>query len=110
MDYPHAVSPLCFDCSNARNPYAQKNIRMSVDAVGEASSNPTRLADGTADFNVALPDVRGEVIGRDAYGQIKRRQRPVHNNEVPSIRSLKEAGRRAGLTLQEVPKRAVGGK
>jgi hypothetical protein len=107
-DYPSAKSPQCFSCGNAKNPYAAKNIRMSVDAAGEDSTNPARIADGTDKYNMALPDVPGEVIGKDAYGMTKRRMRPVLNSEIASTRQLREMGKRAGLRLLETPKRAIG--
>lgn len=101
---------LCFPCSNAKNPYALKNIRMSIDAADCDSTNPARIKDGTAGFNMALPDIPGEVIGKDAYGMTKRKMRPVANNEIASIRQLRERGKRAGLRLLDEPKRAIGGR
>lgn len=85
-----------------------RSVRASVDAAGEDSTNPPRIADGTAGHNIALPGVAGEAIGKDAYGGIKREWRPVLNSEIASTRQLREMGKRAGLRLLEAPKRAVG--
>jgi hypothetical protein len=83
---------------------------MSVDATGEDATDPQRIRDGTHTFNMGLPPVRGEITGRDAYGQIKRATRPVANNELASARRAKEMAKRANLTPLEAPRRAVGGK
>lgn len=101
---------VCFDCSHARNPYAQKAIRMSVDATGEDATIPGRVADGTHIYNMALPGEKIPTGERDAYGQMKVKTRPVANNEVTSHRRLKEAAKRAGLTPMERQARAVGGR
>jgi hypothetical protein len=102
------AAPLCFDCSP--NPYKEKGIRMSVDAAGDDSTVPARIAEGTQGFNMALPPVEGEIIGKDAYGQTRRKLRPVAHNEIASNRQLKEKAKRAGLTQPEPAKRAVGGR
>lgn len=107
-DYPSVPDPVCYECSRSRNPFAKKNIRMSVDASCDDSTNPARVQDGTSDKNMALPSVPGDIIGRDAYGQIKRHRRPITNNEIASARRLREMGKRAGLTQLETAKRAVG--
>jgi hypothetical protein len=108
LDYSHVENPVCFNCTHSKNHYAAKNIRMSVDASCDDSTNPVRLADGTAGVNLGLPGVPGEAIGKDAYGQIKRRVRPVHNSEIGSARRLREMSKRANLTPLETSKRAVG--
>lgn len=111
LDYAAAVAPRCFTCSNAKNPYAAKNTRMSVDATGEDSANPDRIKDGTHIFNVALPSEDVEYGAKDAYGQRKCvRMRPVANNEIASSRRLKEKAKRANLTPLDVQKRAIGGR
>lgn len=108
--YGYTDEVRCFDCNQNANPYVIKNIRFSIDASDCDSTDPQRVAEGTAQHNLALPDVPGEVIGKDAYGMTKRKMRPVHNSEISSTRKLKEMGKRAGLTLLEKPKRAIGGK
>ena len=108
LDYAGSRDPRCFDCSHRSNPYAAKGIRMSVDAAGEDSTDPRRIADGSASYNYGLPGIPGEVIGKDAYGKTKREIRQVHNNEITSGRKLREMAKRAGLTPLEAPKRAVG--
>jgi hypothetical protein len=110
QNYAEEPEPVCFDCGQTRNPYAAKNIRMSVDATGDPSTNPQRIREGTAEYNMGLPPVAGEIIGRDAYGQIKRKRRPVHNNELASARRAKEMAKQANLTPLETPRRAVGGR
>lgn len=97
----------CFDCGQLRNPYAAKAIRMSVDATGEDSTNPQRIADGTAGFNMALPPVTTKTGERDAFGQMKVSARPRTMNEVGSSRKLREVAKRANLTVLETSKRAL---
>ena len=85
-----------------------RSIRFSIDAGPEDSTNSVRIANGTAGYNMALPGVVEEYGPKNAYGQrTVLKKRPVHNNEVPTTRSLKERGKRAGMTLQEAPKRAL---
>ena len=100
----------CFDCGNARNEFAAKEIRMSVDAVGEDSTHPVRIKDGTAGFNMGLKPVTKPTGKRDAYGQMKVESRPVSNNEVASTRALRERAKRDGLTFTGGAKRAIGGR
>lgn len=107
LDYRQAESPHCFTCSNSRNPYAAKNIRMSIEAEPQPSTSPARIADGTAEYNLGLPGVPGEVIGKDAYGNTKRKVRPVHINEVASARKRRELAKRANLTPLETVKKAI---
>jgi hypothetical protein len=106
-DYEDAPNPKCFDCAHAANPYAAKAVQMSVDATGEDSTDPRRVADKTAEFNVALPPVEGAIIGKDAYGQTRRKLRPVAHNEVTSARRLKERAKEANLTPLDTQKRAL---
>ena len=40
LDYARTDFPLCFTCSHARNPYAAKNIRMSIEAEPQPSDEP----------------------------------------------------------------------
>jgi hypothetical protein len=108
LDYADVPKPLCFNCTHAKNVYAEKAIRMSVDASCDDSTNPQRVAEGTAGFNLGLPGVPGDAIGKDAYGQIKRKVRPVSNSEIGSARRLREMAKRANLTQLEPAKRAVG--
>lgn len=108
LEYAQVKSPLCFTCSHSHNPYAEKNIRMSIEAEPQPSTNPVRVADGTAEYNMGLPGVPGDVIGKDAYGQVKRKVRPVHFNEVASARKRRELAKRAGLTPLDSAKKAVG--
>jgi hypothetical protein len=58
---------------------------------------------------MSLPGVVEEYGAKNAYGQrTVKRSRPVANSEIGSTRQLKERAKRAGLTLQETAKRAVG--
>lgn len=108
LNYADYDYPVCFDCSHQLNEYAAKNIKMSVDASCDDSTLPARVRDGTADKNLGLPPVQGDPIGRNAYGQMKHRMRPVANSEIGSARRLREMSKRAGLTQLESAKRAVG--
>jgi hypothetical protein len=109
LDYPDVEPSRCFDCSQILNVFALKNIRCSIDAAGEDSSNPQRIANGTAGINMALPGVVTKWGKRNAYGQrTVLEKRPVYNNEITSTRALKERAKRAGMTLAETPKRALG--
>ena len=109
MDYPSAAKPRCYRCAHNRNVYAAKDLRFSIDMGPQDSTNQARIANGTAGFNLSLPGVVEEYGPRNAYGQrTVKRSRPVANNEIGSTRRLKEQAKRAGLTLQETAKRAVG--
>lgn len=108
-NYPSVKYSLCFKCSNATNPYALKNLNFSIDAGPEDSTNPTRIKDGSAKFNLALPGVVEEWGPKNAYGQRTiKRKRPVANNEIASTRRLREMAKKNGLTPQETAKRALG--
>lgn len=109
MGYADELHPRCFPCGNSHNPFAQKAIRMSVDATGEDSTNPQRIKDGTAGFNIGMRGV-DTVIGKNPDGTNKLSYRPLANNEISSARALKEQAKRAGLTPQDTQKRAVGGR
>lgn len=109
LEYPSVEDPLCFHCSHNRNVYALKGIRFSIDMGPQDSTNQARIANGTAGFNMSLPGVVEEYGPKNAYGQrTVKRSRPVANAEIGSTRQLKERAKRAGLTLQETAKRAVG--
>jgi hypothetical protein len=109
LNYPGVKDSRCFACSNAKNPYAAKNIRFSIDPGPEDSTNPVRVAQGTAEFNLALPGVVEEWGPRNAYGQRTiKRKRPVSNAEIGSTRRLKEMAKKANMTPQETTKRAIG--
>lgn len=103
-----AQSSRCFGCGQAANPFAAKGIRFSVDATGEDSAHPSRIADGTAHYNLALPPVMEPTGVRDAYGQMKMKSRPRAHNEVGTARGLREEAKRAGLTPTQTAKRAIG--
>ena len=103
--------PYCFDCTHAQNEYANKGIRMSMDATGEDSTNPDRVRDGTHIYNMGLPATDVEYGKRNAYGQrVVSRSRPVANNEIASARRARELAKRANLTPLETQKRALGGR
>lgn len=103
-------APLCSGCQCERN-RRPAPFYASVDATGEDSTDPRRVADGTSIFNMGLPAVAVEYGRRNAYGQRTVKQsRPVANNEIPSARRLAETAKRANLTPQDTQKRAVGGR
>ncbi len=109
-DYPGTLA-VCFDCAHAQNAYADKGIRMSMDATGEDSTNPERVRDGTHIYNMGLPATDVEYGKRNAYGQrVVSRSRPVANNEIASARRARELAKRANLTPLETQKRALGGR
>lgn len=103
-------TPRCFACSNARNPYAEKGIRCSVEAEGEDARDPRRVADGTAGFNLGLRGV-DTVVGTRPDGTPKLAYRPITHNELSTARARREYARRTGCTvLTPSVKRAVGGR
>lgn len=103
--------PVCYECSRAQNPFADKGIQMSVDASGEDSTHPARIADGSHIYNFGLPATDVEYGTKNAYGQrTVKRSRPVANNEIASARRLKELAKRNNMTPLETQKRAVGGR
>lgn len=109
--YADTPKPYCFDCTHAQNEYANKGIRMSMDATGEDSTNPDRVRDGTHIYNMGLPATDVEYGKRNAYGQrVVSRSRPVANNEIASARRARELAKRANLTPLETQKRALGGR
>ena len=100
----------CFDCAQQSNEFAQKAIRMSVEAEGEDSRNPQRIAEGTSQFNIGLRGV-DTVVGTHPDGTAKLSYRPIAHNELPSARARREYAKRTGCTpAAESVKRAVGGR
>ena len=105
-----AEQALCFECANAVNPFAQKQVTMSVEAEGEDATDPRRVRDGTARFNIGLRGV-DSVVGRNPDGTAKLAYRPIAHNELPTARARREYAKRTGCTPhQDSIKRAVGGK
>jgi hypothetical protein len=108
LDYPSIDNPLCYSCCHATNPYAAKSLNFSIDVGPQDSTHPTRIANGTAEFNLALPGVVEEWGPRNAYGQrTVKKSRPIANSEIASSRRLKEFAKRANMTPQDTAKKAV---
>ena len=105
-----AETSKCFACSNLENPYAQKGIRMSVEAEGEDSTNPQRIREGTSHLNIGLRGI-DTVVGTRPNGKPKLEYRPIANNELPTARARREYAKRTNCTPGENSvKRAVGGR
>lgn len=101
-----ARAPLCFDC----RPPSPFSANVSIEVGCENSTDPRRVADGSAIFNVGLPGVE-TVIGTRPDGRPRTSYRPVTNDELGTARARREYAKRAGLepAITKV-KRVVGGK
>lgn len=97
----------CFDCENVRNPFT--SIGASIDVGPQDSTEPSRVRDGTAAFNVGLPGVE-TVIGRRPDGKPRLSYRPIANNELGTTRNRNEYAKRHGLITMDPKgsKKAVG--
>ena len=87
---------LCFNCDRASKPSRYDSLLILIDAAGDDSQDPRRVADGSYRFNVGLPGVE-TVIGTRPDGKPATSYRPISNNEVGSARKAKEIAKRAGL-------------
>jgi hypothetical protein len=67
-----------------------------IDAGGEDSPIPERVADGTAHFNAGLPGIDKDV-GTRPDGKRALEYRPITNHELGSNRNIKEYAKRHGL-------------
>ena len=72
----------CFDCSRISNPYAGSGPLVLIDAGGEDTPHPARIADGTSHLNLGLPPVNG---------------RPVTHHELANNHGVREYAKRHGL-------------
>jgi len=71
-----------------------------IEVSGEDSTDPRRVADGTADVNAGLPGV-DTVVGTRPDGKPKLEYRPITNNELRSKRGVAEYAKRHGLVPVE---------
>lgn len=71
-----------------------------IDAGGEDSNDPARVADGTSKFNVGLKGI-DTVVGERADGKPRLAYRPRTNAELGSNRGVREEAARQGLTPAE---------
>ncbi len=98
--------PLCFDCREP-SPFC---ANVSIEVGCENSSDPRRIADGSARFNAGLPGVSTE-IGKRPDGSAALSYRPITNDELGTARARREYAKRVGLEPQTAKvKRALGGK
>lgn len=67
-----------------------------IECSGESASDPRRIADGTAEFNMGLPGVE-TVVGTRADGKPKLAYRPITHHEVGSNKNAREIAKRNGL-------------
>lgn len=88
----------CFACWRAANPVSLPNVR--IDAAGDDSSDPSRVADGTAKFNSGLRGVEIDT-GRRKNGKAALDYRPITNHEVGSNANRRELAKRQGLGVYE---------
>lgn len=72
----------CFDCNHARSPFAGDGPLVLIDAGGEDTPHPRRIADGTSHLNLGLPPVDG---------------RPVTHHELGNNWGAREYAKRHGL-------------
>jgi hypothetical protein len=79
-----------------RNPNPYAGILCAIEIGAEDSTDPRRIADGTAGFNVGLPPV-DTVIGHHPNGKPVIASRPVTHNELGSNRKRREYAKRHGL-------------
>ena len=77
----------CFNCSKQT-----VGLVVLIDAGGEDSPHPARIADGTAHINLGLPPV---ATGRDSEGRYT--CRPVTNQELGSNYGVREYAKRHGV-------------
>lgn len=69
-----------------------------IDAAGESSTDPRRLADGSAHFNIGLPGV-DTVVGTRPDGKPQLAYRPRTHHEVGSNANAREIAKRHGLEM-----------
>lgn len=76
----------CFDCDQARNPFANAPLVL-IDAGGEDTPHPSRIADGTSHINIGLPPTFND------DGTV----RPVTHAELGNNWGAREYAKRHGL-------------
>jgi hypothetical protein len=71
-----------------------------IDSAGEDSTDPRRIADGSAGYNLGLRGI-DTVVGTRPDGTPMLEYRPLTNHEVSSNRARSEAAKRQGMTPME---------
>lgn len=71
-----------------------------IDSAGEDSTDPRRIADGSAGWNLGLRGI-DTVVGTRPDGSKMLEYRPLTNHEVSSNRARSEAAKRQGMTPME---------
>jgi len=95
-------TPQCFACWRKAHPF-EGVAAARIDAAGEDSTDPRRIADGTAHLNLGMPPVEKVVGTRVApgdpnlHGRPALEMRPMTNREVSSNVRRRELAARAGL-------------
>ena len=84
----------CYDCEEARNPCTGTPLVL-IDAGGEDSPLPERIADGSHWFNAGLPPVQTVSYGED--GKPRYGSRPISNAELGNNAGVREYAKRHGL-------------
>src|SRR6185437_6514420 len=74
------------DCHEPAEQIIKTAPYMSVSAEGEDARHSSRVADGSAAFNMALPGV-DRVVGKRANGKAAMEYRPITHNELPTKRA-----------------------
>lgn len=89
----------CGDCGALVEQYIgpRHGQYIRIDAGGEDSTDPKRVADGTAGFNMGLKGV-DTVVGQRPDGKPRLAYRPFSNAELGSNRAIREEAKRQGLT------------
>lgn len=86
---------VCYWCGPP-NPYGSGPLAVLIDAGGEDSPHPDRIADGTAGINLGLPPVE-TVVGTRPDGKAKLESRPITHHELANNRGVREYAKRNNL-------------
>jgi len=99
------TAPQCFRCYRAAHPFeGVPNAR--IDAAGDDSRDPRRIADGTAHLNIGMAPIEtvvGTRVSGDPalHGRPALATRPMTNHEISSNVKRRDLAARAGLTPME---------
>ena len=94
----------CLDCRLQSGTFT---FGISASSEGEDSTNASRVADGTAGFNLGLPPV-DTFHGVRPNGTRAVTSRPITHNELPTKRKREDYAKAHGLVPMGDTKRAVG--
>jgi hypothetical protein len=86
---------VCLRCGPP-NPFGSGLLQVLIDAGGEDSPHPERIADGTAGYNMGLPPVE-TVAGTRPNGKPALVARPVTHHELANNRGVREYAKRHGV-------------